>query len=84
MIPLGENICAESCQSGLLITTKDALNLRLGPGIPERAAVFPPVQDHDKHSFPQDCKVVARVVLGDLHHEYRRLAHCYFALPQGM
>ncbi len=29
------------------------------------------LQDHDKHSFPQDCKVVARMVLGGLHHEYR-------------
>ena len=46
-------------------------HLGLGPGIPERAVVFLPLQDHDKHSFPQDCKVVARMVLGGLHHEYR-------------
>jgi len=49
----------------------DRDHLSLGPGIPERAGVFPPLQGHDKHSFPQDCKVVARMVLGGLHHEYR-------------
>jgi putative transposase len=45
------------------------------PRIPENIrkliAVFPPLQDHDKHSFPHDCKVAARMVLGGLHHEYR-------------
>jgi hypothetical protein len=46
-------------------------HLSLGPGIPEPAAVFLPWQGHDRHSFAQDCKVVARAVLGGLHHEYR-------------
>ena len=55
----------------LLILARDSPHLSLGPGIPESAAVFPPLQDHDKHSFPQDCKVAARMVLGGLHHEYR-------------
>jgi hypothetical protein len=44
--------------------------LSLGPGIPEPAAVFAPLQGQDRHSFAQDCKVVARAVLGGLHHEY--------------
>jgi hypothetical protein len=38
---------------------------------PEPAAVFLPLQGQDRHSFAQDCKVVARAVLGGLHHEYR-------------
>jgi len=46
-------------------------HLSLGPGIPERVAVFLPSQGHDRHSFARDCKVVARAVLGGLHHEYR-------------
>jgi putative transposase len=46
-------------------------HLSLGPGIPEPAAVFLPLQGHDRHSLRQDCKVAARVVLGGLHHEYR-------------
>ncbi|HTF22969.1 MAG TPA: hypothetical protein VK937_03510, partial [Candidatus Limnocylindria bacterium] len=46
-------------------------HLSLGPGIPERAAVFLPLQGHDRHTFAQGCKVAARAVLGGLHHEYR-------------
>jgi hypothetical protein len=46
-------------------------DLSLGPGIPEPAAVFLPVQGHDRHSFAQDCKVAVRAILGGLHHEYR-------------
>ena len=46
-------------------------HLSLGPRIPERAAVFPPLKGHDRHTFAQDCKVAARAVLGGLHHEYR-------------
>jgi hypothetical protein len=46
-------------------------HLSLGPGIPEPTAVFLPLQGQDRHSFAQDCKVVARAVLGGLHYEYR-------------
>jgi hypothetical protein len=41
------------------------------------AAVFPPLQDHDKHSFPQDCKVVARIVLGGLHMKVKRMVEWF-------
>jgi len=47
-----------------------APHLSLGPGIPEPAAVFPPLQGHDTHTFAQDCKVAARALLGGLHREY--------------
>jgi hypothetical protein len=33
--------------------------------------VFQPLKGHDRPSLAQDCKVVARAVLGGLHHEYR-------------
>ena len=46
-------------------------HLSLGPGIPEPAAVFLPLQGHDRHSLAQDCKIAARAVLGGLHHEYQ-------------
>jgi len=36
--------------------------LSLGPGIPEPAAVFLPLQGHDRHAFAQDCKVAAAVL----------------------
>jgi putative transposase len=46
-------------------------HLSLGPGIPEPAVEFLPLQGHDRHSLAQDRKVVARAVLGGLHHEYQ-------------
>jgi hypothetical protein len=54
-----------------VILVRHSPHLSLGPGIPEPAAVFLPLQGHDRHSLAQDCKVVARAVLGGLHHEYR-------------
>ena len=71
MIPLGEKHLRRILSEWVTHYNQGRPHLSLGPGIPERAAVFPPLQDHDKHSFPQDCKVVARMVLGGLHHEYR-------------
>ena len=38
---------------------------------PEPSAIFLPPQGHDRQSFARECKVVARAVLGGLHHEYR-------------
>jgi hypothetical protein len=71
MIPLGEKHLRRILSEWVTHYNQGRPHLSLGPGIPERAAVSPPVQDHDKHSFPQDCKVVARMVLAGLHHEYR-------------
>ena len=71
MIPLGEKDLRRILSEWITYYNQGRPHLSLGPGIPERVAVFPPLQDHDKHSFPQDCKVVARMVLGGLHHEYR-------------
>ena len=71
MIPLGDKHLRRILSEWVTHYNQGRPHLSLGPGIPERAAIFPPLQDHDKHSFPQDCKVVARMVLGGLHHEYR-------------
>jgi transposase InsO family protein len=71
MIPLGEKHLRRILSEWVTHYNQGRPHLSLGPGIPERAAVFPLLQDHDKHSFPRDCKVVARMVLGGLHHEYR-------------
>src|SRR6266568_5142213 len=38
-------------------------HLSLGPGIPEPAAIFLPLQGQDRHSFARDCGVVARAAL---------------------
>jgi putative transposase len=71
MIPVGEKHLRKILSEWVAHYNQGRPHLSLGPGIPESAAVFPPLQDHDKHSFPHDCKVAARMVLGGLHHEYR-------------
>src|SRR5437667_9612708 len=70
MIPMGEKHLRRILSEWVTHYNQGRPHLSLGPGIPERAGVFPPLQGHDKHSFPQDCKVVARMVLRGPHHEY--------------
>ena len=43
----------------------------LGPGIPDPGEAFATTKDHHRHQLAHDCKVVGRLVLGGLHHEYR-------------
>jgi putative transposase len=71
MIPLGEKHLRRILAEWVTHYNQGRPHLSLGPGIPEAPAVFLALQSHDRHSFAQDCKVVARAVLGDLHHEYR-------------
>jgi putative transposase len=71
MIPLGEKHLRRILAEWVTHYNQGRPHLSLGPGIPEPATVFLPVQGHDRHSFAQDCKVAARAVLGGLHHEYR-------------
>jgi transposase InsO family protein len=71
MIPMGEKHLRRILAEWVMHYNQGRPHLSLGPGIPEPAAVFLPWQGHDRHSFAQDCKVVARAVLGGLHHEYR-------------
>jgi len=71
MIPLGEKHLRRILAEWVTHYNQGRPHLSLGPGIPEPAAVFLPLQGHDRHTFAQDCKVAARAVLGGLHHEYR-------------
>src|SRR6266566_1276757 len=71
MIPLGEKHLRRILAEWVPHYNQGRPHLSLGPGIPEAPAVFPALQGRDRHSFAQDCKVVARAVLGGLHHEYR-------------
>jgi putative transposase len=43
----------------------------LGPGFPEPSEVLSMPENHHRHYLAQDCKVVARPILGGLHHEYK-------------
>jgi len=69
MIPLGEKHLRRILAEWVMHYNQGRPHLNLGPGTPEPAAVFLPQQGHERHSFAQDCKVVARAVLGGLHHE---------------
>jgi len=71
IIPLGEKHLRRILAEWVTHYNQGRPHLSLGPGIPEPAAVFLPLQGHDRHTFAQDCKVAARAVLGGLHHEYR-------------
>jgi putative transposase len=71
MIPLGEKHLRRILAEWVTHYNQGRPHLSLGPGIPEAPAVFLALQGRDRHSFAQDCKVVARAVLGGLHHEYR-------------
>jgi hypothetical protein len=71
MIPLGEKHLRRILAEWVMHYNQGRPHLSLGPGTPEPAAAYLPLQGHDRHSLAQDCKVVARVVLGGLHHEYQ-------------
>lgn len=43
----------------------------LGPGFPEPSEASPITPSHHRHHLAKDCRVVARAILGGLHHEYR-------------
>jgi putative transposase len=70
MTPLGEKHLRRIVAEWVTHYNQGRPHLSLGPRIPEPAAVFLPLQGHDRHTFAQDCKVAARAVLGGLHHEY--------------
>jgi putative transposase len=71
MIPLGEKHLRRILAEWVTHYNQGRPHLSLGPGIPEPVAVFLPLQGHERHSMPQDCKIAARAILGGLHHEYR-------------
>jgi hypothetical protein len=48
-----------------------ALINSLGPGIPDLGEAFATTRNCHRHQVAPDSKVVARSVLGGLHHEYR-------------
>jgi len=71
MIPLGEKYLRRIVAEWVTHHNQGRPHLSLGPGTPEPAAAFLPLQGHDRNNRPrlQGRGVVARAVLGGLHHE---------------
>jgi putative transposase len=71
IIPLGEKQLGKVLAEWVTHYNQGRPHASLGPVIPEPAEVFLPPQGRDRHFWAPGCKVVARAILGGLHHEYR-------------
>jgi putative transposase len=71
MIPLTGNHLRRLLQEWVQHYNAGRPHMALGPGIPQPPSELPvPLQAH-RHKVPLDLCVVARPILGGLHHEYR-------------
>ena len=71
LIPLSENHLRRILARWVRHYNQARPHASLGPGIPEPTAGLPvPLQAH-RHQIPPGSRVVARSILGGLHHEYR-------------
>lgn len=70
LIPLTENHLRRLLHEWVLHYNTSRPHMSLGPGIPQPPSSLPiPLQAH-RHRLPEHLRVVARPVLGGLHHEY--------------
>jgi hypothetical protein len=70
MIPLNERHLRRLLTEYVVHYNQGRPHSSLGPGIPDSSVVLP-VAGLSKHKIPLDHRVVAKSVLGGLHHEYR-------------
>jgi putative transposase len=70
MIPLNERHLRLLLKEWRVHYNRGRPHSSLGPGIPDAPSVLPAVEA-SRHILPHDQRVVAKSVLGGLHHEYR-------------
>jgi putative transposase len=70
VIPLGERHLRSLLEEWVAHYNQSRPHSSLGPGIPEPANLLPP-PNSGRHTLPEGWRVMARPVLGGLHHEYR-------------
>ena len=71
VIPLGEKHLRRLLRNWVCHYNKARPHSNLGPGIPDPANRQISFTGADRHTLPAQSRVIARPVLGGLHHEYR-------------
>jgi putative transposase len=70
LIPLTENHLRIVTKNWVTHYNRGRPHSSLGPGIPDPPVDLPVTPNKRRHRIPSHCQVVARPVLGGLHHEY--------------
>jgi transposase InsO family protein len=70
VIPLGERHLRSLLKEWVAHYNQSRPHSSLGPGIPEPSTLVP-LPSSGRHTLPEGSRVMARAVLGGLHHEYR-------------
>jgi transposase InsO family protein len=71
LIPLTENHLRRLLHAWMCHANQGRPHMSLGPGIPQPSAVLPVALQEHRHRLPAHLRVVARPILGGLHHDYR-------------
>ena len=69
MIPINEAHIRQTLKSWKVHYNAGRPHCSLGPGMPDRSPLKAELQPQ-RHCIPKDCRVVAKSILGGLHHEY--------------
>ena len=75
VIPLTENHLRRLLSAWVQHYNHGRPHMALGPSIPQSPALFPVAQQTHRHRIPPSLRVVARPILGGLHHAYRLEEH---------
>lgn len=71
LIPLSANHLGRVLTQWVCHYNEGRPHMALGPGIPQPRVALPAPLQEQRHRLPTHCRVVARPILGGLHHDYR-------------